>query len=71
MDAEQAVQIGILQTEVTHLQDEVRGLREDVTQILAKLNEAQGGWKTLMYLAGASGTLGAIMSWVVGHVRLT
>ena len=32
------------------------------------LSEAKGGWRAMMYVGGAAGTVGAIISWIVQHM---
>lgn len=35
--------------------------------VLDKLSEARGGWRVMMLLGGAAGSLGAGVSWLVSH----
>ena len=44
------------------LEREMGEIRTDVKAILEKLNQAQGGYKTLFLLAGAAGALGAALT---------
>lgn len=40
-----------------------------IDQVLDKLSEAKGGWRTLMWLGGAAGSFGAFLSWAFQHWR--
>lgn len=42
--------------------EDVREMKADVKQILTTLNEAKGGWKSLMWVGGLSGTAGAVIA---------
>lgn len=37
-------------------------------RVLAALSEARGGWKTLMWLGGASASAGGLISWALNHL---
>lgn len=50
---------GRLEAEVESLQREVGELRKDVKQLLACVNQARGGWKTVLLVAGVAGVMGA------------
>lgn len=45
-------------------------LREQMEQVLDKLNEAKGGWRMLMWLGGGAATLGAAVSWAASHITV-
>lgn len=44
-------------------------LQSQLTEVLKTLSEARGGWKTLMWLAGASSTAGAIVTWALVNLQ--
>ena len=61
--------------EIKHLQDDMDKLVKEMAEIknsLAEINktlsEARGGWKTLMWVGGASATIGAFAGWVIDHI---
>lgn len=56
--------IGKMEAEIKSLTDAVRGLSTDVREIRQTLAEARGGWRTLVWIAGASGAVGAALSYV-------
>lgn len=58
---EEAVQIAVLKIEVDHLKQSIDDMRSDLREIKTTLNEARGGWKTLMLVGGISSALGAFV----------
>ena len=76
LDRDNAVDLGILKTEVTYLKSGMVELKASQTQQNAKLDtiinvmaEARGSWKTLLLLGGAAGSVGACVPWVLSHFR--
>lgn len=53
-----------LNTTVAALTTSVAALTNETRQIKETMAEARGGWRTLVWLAGASGALGAGLSYV-------
>lgn len=41
------------------VEGDIGEIKGDVKSILAQLNQAKGGWKTLMLVAGIAGAMGA------------
>jgi hypothetical protein len=71
-----AVQLAAITVEVAHLKVAVADLRSTnasqsakLDQVLAQLAEARGGWRTLMLIGGAAGTLGSAATWFISHLR--
>lgn len=52
---------GRLEARVSALEADMAELKADTKQILATLSEAKGGWKTLLLVAGAAGSMGAFV----------
>lgn len=50
-----------LQTALERQGAEIAELRNDVHAIQVMLAEARGGWRTLMWLGGAGGLVGAVI----------
>lgn len=72
---EAKIQVAILQERVIHLNISVDELKVLVKNLTASINtvertlsEAQGGWKTLMWIGGMSASVGAVISWVISHL---
>lgn len=72
-----AVDIARLQVKVDHLTENLAELTKAM-QLLAEkvegigetLTEAKGGWRMLMLVGGAAGSVGAFLSWIATHVSL-
>lgn len=71
------IDIGRLETEVTHLTkliDELKlsnaAINQNLNTIQRTLDEARGGWRTLMWIGGASATLGSLFTWALTHVNV-
>lgn len=71
-----AVQLAAITVEVAHLKVAVADLRNTnasqsakLDQVLAQLAEARGGWRTLMLIGGAAGTLGSAATWLFSHLK--
>jgi|LauGreDrversion4_2_1035121.scaffolds.fasta_scaffold395423_1 hypothetical protein len=62
MSENHEVQIAILKTELDHVRKDMDEVKADVRVIKETLQEAKGGWKTLMLVAGISSTVGAMIA---------
>lgn len=74
---EQARELATHAAEIKHLQSDMDKMVEDmeeikkaIIEINRTLSEAKGGWKVLMLVGGAAGTLGAgvvqVVHWMSG-----
>jgi hypothetical protein len=75
-EQQNAIAIAGIQVEVAHLKLAVSELRatnaeldRKLDQVLAQLAEARGGWRTLMLIGGAAGSIGSGVTWLVAHLR--
>ncbi|MGI4717198.1 MAG: hypothetical protein ACRYGO_07235 [Janthinobacterium lividum] len=75
-EQQNAVQLAAMSVEVAHLKVAVADLRSTnaeldrkLDQVLAQLAEARGGWRTLMLLGGAAGSLGGGLTWLISHLK--
>jgi len=43
--------------------------RQEATlnELLRTMHEAKGGWRVLLAMGGAAGTVGAVISWALSH----
>jgi hypothetical protein len=57
--ATHAADIAHLQNDMDKMLENMKAMQATLTAIDKTLSEAKGGWKMLMLLAGASGTIGA------------
>ena len=76
MAQQSAVALAVLQTEVAHLKAGMADLKATNAQqsakldeVLAAMNEARGGWKTLMLIGGAAGSIGSAITWISTNWR--
>lgn len=75
-EQQNAIQLAAMSVEVAHLKLAVADLRttnaeldRKVDLVLAQLAEARGGWRTLMLIGGAAGSLGSALTWLISHLR--
>ena len=54
--------IGRLEGRMASVERDLSGMKTDLRCILKTLNEARGGWKTLLLAAGVAGTAGAFIT---------
>lgn len=62
-------EIGVHDERLKTLEREMGEIRADVKEVLKQLNEARGGWKTLMLVAGAAGAMGAVVGKVLPFLK--
>lgn len=60
MTSELHERVGQHGAEIKALQSDMSEMKGDVKTILAMLNQAKGGWKTLLLVAGVAGAAGAL-----------
>ena len=58
---------GKLEATVSQLQKEIHETRQDVRELLSKVNRAEGGWKIFLMVGTACATIGAIAAKVVSY----
>ena len=75
-EQQNAISIATIQVEVAHLKAAFSDLRatnaeldRKLDQVLSQLAEARGGWRTLMLIGGAAGSLGSAVTWLVSQWR--
>jgi multidrug resistance efflux pump len=61
MTPEQLSRLAVTETHVAILKEDVSEIKDDVKAIRRTLDEARGGWKTLVMIAGVAGTVGAFI----------
>lgn len=60
MDQQIQRDIGRLEGRVDALEEELKEVKSDTKAILGILNQAQGGWKTLVMVGAIAGAVGAM-----------
>lgn len=61
---------GKLEAQVEQLTKDVHTLKETVETMRDLMQNAMGGWRVLMMVGGAAGTLGALVAWASSHVSI-
>jgi hypothetical protein len=61
---------GKLEAQVEQLTKDVHTLKETVEAMRDLMQNAMGGWRVLMVVGGAAGTLGALAAWASSHVSI-
>lgn len=71
-----AIQLAALTVEVSYLKAAVARLdvintaqSEKLDRVLNQLAEARGGWRTLMLIGGAAGSIGSGITWIISHLK--
>ena len=62
---------GRLEAQVAQLTVDVHDLKETVETMRDMMQQAKGGWRTLMFLSGVAGSIGAALSWIVSHIKFS
>lgn len=75
-ERDNAVSLAVLEIEVSHLKTGMAELKATNAQQNAKLDsiigtmaEARGGWRTLLLIGGAAGTVGGFITWAFSHMK--
>jgi len=61
--------VSALQAQITDFKARQAVAEAKIDQVLDRLNEAKGGWRVLMLLGGAAGSVGAGIGWVASHMK--
>lgn len=62
-----AIAIAVIETEMKHMKAGMEELIAEVKGMRSQLDQAKGGWRTLMLLGGAAGSIGAGAQWLFTH----
>lgn len=58
---------GQLEATVAQLQKDVHETRQDVRELLSKVNQAEGGWKIFLMIGSACAAIGAVAAKLVSY----
>lgn len=74
IDQQNAIRLAVLESEFTHIKNAMVDLKftnarqtEKIDELLKTLHEAKGGWRTLMMVGGAAGSLGGLIAWIISQ----
>lgn len=62
---------GRLEQQVEQLQQDVHNLKENVQAMRDLMEQGKGGWRTLAWLGGIAGSIGAGFAWILSHVKVS
>lgn len=65
------IEYGRLLAQVAHLTKQVDSMEKNVQAMRDLMEQGKGGWRTLVWLAGVAGTVGAIVNWAVAHIKVS
>lgn len=75
-DQNNTIALAQLQVEVAYMKAAIARLdasnaaqSEKLDRMLSLVSEARGGWRTLMLIGGAAGSLGGVITWLVSHLK--
>lgn len=67
-DLKQAeIKIARMEVQIDNLTTLVGDLSADIKAMRGQMDEARGGWKTLMLVGGAASSMGAFLTWLTQH----
>lgn len=76
LDQENAISLAVVKSEMEHLKAAVADLkfsnaRQDtkLDEVLRTMHEAKGGWRLLLLIGGAAGTVGGLIAWLFSQFR--
>lgn len=55
-------ELGEVSARLTHLEESVAEMRDDIRWMRDQVQQTKGGWRTIAFLISASGILGAIVA---------
>lgn len=74
IDHENAISLAVMETEMGHMKAAIADLKfsnarqtEKIDLILTTMSEAKGGWRALLMVGGAAGTVGGVITWFISH----
>ncbi|MDY0974986.1 hypothetical protein SOM61_08430 [Massilia sp. CFBP9012] len=75
-DQNNAIALAQLQVEVAYMKSAIarldasnHELDQKLDRVLNQLAQARGGWRTLMLIGGAAGSIGSGITWLVSHLK--
>lgn len=63
------VEVAYMKAAIARLDDSNGELQQKLDKVLAQLAEARGGWRTLMLIGGAAGSIGSAVTWLVSRLQ--
>ena len=63
-------QVASLGNAVAHLTNKIDALDAKLGEVDRTLSEAKGGWRTLLWIAGAAGSIGSALTYLASYLHL-
>lgn len=61
------IDIARMEVQIDSLTQVVADLSADIKAMRGQMDEARGGWRTLMLVGGAASSMGAGLTWILQH----
>lgn len=59
-----------VETKIEMIEPDLKEMRDDIKAIRSTLDQAKGGWKTLMAVSGLASAIGGTVGWMISHFKL-
>ena len=59
--------LATLEANYLHMTKQIDQMADDMRAVRATLDQAKGGWKTLVVIGGVAGAIGAALAKLTGH----
>lgn len=66
----ETAQVARLDERIKTMERDMREMSDKLDEVLKTLQEARGGWRTLMWLSGAASALGGAIVWLLSNFQL-
>lgn len=67
--AQLQVEVAYMKAAIARLDASTHELDQKLDMVLTQLAQARGGWRTLMLIGGAAGSIGSGITWLVSHLK--
>lgn len=67
--ATHASEIKHLQSDMDRVLFELNAMKQTVDSINQKLDKAEGGWKTLIWIGGLATSITGVVGYIIGQIR--
>lgn len=67
--AQLQVEVAYMKAAIARLDASNQELDQKLDRVLNQLAQARGGWRTLMLIGGAAGSIGSGITWLVSHLK--
>ncbi len=67
--ATHASEIKHLQSDMDRVLYELNAMKQTVDSINQKLDKAEGGWKTLIWIGGLATSITGVIGYIIGQIR--